>query len=106
MAADKALAGSEQAIVELDTPQGKVPLKVLHLGASKVAGRLVLLSYAKESRPTIVAILAELEETQADPLSVDVVRASDKEASLRLTFLSRFRTAIAISGDEPQPCGK
>ena len=95
--ADKVIAASQQVAVELIKPDGKVPLHVTHLAATRVAGQLVLLAYTKSSEPPLITTLVEIEETVSAALTVAAHRISEKRGILLLTAFGRYRATIEIA---------
>src|SRR5260370_1087000 len=79
---DKPVAAKEHLTAEITINNETAKVNVLTLAAARVADRLVLLVYAKDKKPVVVAELNEAEEKSDHVLDVSARKQEEKRAAL------------------------
>lgn len=92
-------AASHRA-VEITVGDNTARITVMHLAATRVAGRLVLLVYADGNTPVLVTTLVEAERATGHVLNVEPRPQRDDRALLFLGVLDRFEAAFLIAASD------
>lgn len=98
--ADQSVPEDQHRTVEVTIKDKSVKLAVLHLGAAKVADRLVLIMYAGGKAPVSVTTLVEANDAKDHPLDLEARKAGDSQATIILTVLGHYRAAFNIAGQD------
>lgn len=83
--------------VEISVGNNTASITVLPLAVARVAGRLVLLVYTKDKKPTVVTELTESENKSDWPLDLDAHPVGNNRAALLLNVLGRYRAALQVA---------
>jgi len=100
VSADKPVAADQHNCAEVTFKNETVTINVLTLAAARVADRLVLLVYAKDKKPVIVAELNESEEKTDHALDLEARKLADKRAMLVLNVLGQYKAGIQLAASE------
>jgi hypothetical protein len=77
-----------------------VTVNVVALAAARVADRLVLLAYAKDKKPVVVAELNEVEDKTDHVLDVEARNQEEKRAALTINVLGKYKAALRLAAKE------
>ena len=91
--AEDALPWDRHLTVEISAEKQTVRLPAMHLAATRVADRLVLLLYSKDAEPVMVTTLVESEKKQTLPIELE---AGNQGANLVIRLFGRYRAAIPM----------
>src|SRR5262249_45331837 len=97
---DKAVPADGHLSMEITVDNKTVKVHPITLAAARVADRLVLLAYAKDKKPAIVAELNEEEEKSDHGLDVSVRKAGDRRATVVVNVLSKYRACLQVAAKE------
>ena len=96
---EQPIAADKHLTHEVEIEENKATINVLHLGAGRVAGRLVLLVYTKGKEATIVRELTEGTENRPDILDVEARVLGNNRAAFLFTVANRHRAAFSMIGE-------
>jgi hypothetical protein len=97
---DKPVATTEHLTAEVTAKNETVKVNVHVLAAARVADRLVLLVYAKDKKPIVVAELNEADEKSDHVLDVNARKQEEKRAALVLNVLGTHKAVIRLAAKE------
>lgn len=98
--ADQAVPADQHRTVEVTIKDKNAKVTVLHLGAAKVADRLVLLVYASGKAPVLVTTLVATTDAKDHPLDLEARKSGDNQATMLLTVLGNYRAAFNVAGQD------
>jgi hypothetical protein len=97
---DKPVAAKDHLTTEVTVKNETVTVNVVALAAAKVADRLVLLAYAKDKKPVVVAELNENEDKTDHVLDVEARKQEEKRAALVINVLGKYKAALRLSAKD------
>lgn len=97
---DKPVAAKDHLTAEVTSGNKTVTVNVVALAAARVADRLVLLAYAKDKKPVVVAELNEAEDKTDHVLDVEARKQEEKRAALVLNVLGKYKAALRLAAKE------
>ena len=100
MVGEQPIAADKHRTLEVDIEDNKATINVLHLGVSRVAGRLVLLVFTKGKEATIVRELTEGAENRPDIFDVEARFLGNNGAAFLFTVANRHRAAFSMVGND------
>jgi len=97
---DDPLSADQHRGIEVTRDGKTVTVNVLHLAATKVAGRLVILIYTNSDTPLIVSSLVDAKEASDFPIDLEVRPVRDDRATLVLKIAGAYRTSLTIAAQD------
>jgi hypothetical protein len=98
---DEPVTAEGHRMVEATMGGNNVNIAVLHLAATKVEGRLVLLVYTNAKVPLVVTALVEVNEAGDAPVNLEARPAgADNRAMALLTLGGRYRAVLPIAASD------
>jgi hypothetical protein len=94
---DEPVPAEQHQLVEVTQDGRTMTAAVLHLAATRVAGRLALLVYAKDSRPLLITTLHDANEASEYPIDLEARGAGDDRATLTLKILGAYRAHLTLA---------
>lgn len=98
--ADEPVPADKQREIEVTVGTNSAVVTVMPLAATRVAGRLVLLGYAKGKTPALVTDLVEIDEKIDLPVEVTARKAGDNRGMLVVNALGKYRATILMAPQE------
>jgi hypothetical protein len=97
---DKPVPAKDHLTTEVTIGDNTVTVNVVALAAARVADRLVLLAYAKDKKPVVVAELNEVEDKTDHVLDVEARKQEEKRAALVINVLGKYKAALRLAAKE------
>jgi hypothetical protein len=100
VSADKPVAAKDHLRAEVTINNDTLKVNVIALAAARVADRLVLMAYAKDKKPVVVAELNETEDKTDHVLDVEARKQEEKRAALNINVLGKYKAALRLAAKE------
>jgi hypothetical protein len=97
---DDPVSADQHRTIEVTHDGKTVTVSVLHLAATKVAGRLVILIYTNSDTPLVVSSLTDAKEASDFPIDLDVRPAVNDRATLVLKIAGAYRTFLTLAAQD------
>ncbi len=97
---DEPVTADGHRTIEVTVDGHDLTIAVMHLAATRVEGRLVLLVYTNAKAPLVVTSLVEVNEDSKAPLNLEArPGGGDSRATVLLTLGGKYRAVLPVAAN-------